>query len=170
MEKEIIELLRSTKRERIEELIAFLRRMGEEISKKYFFGSQNFNNLKSGLYYNSSVLNISNVIKSMGNEKIKEYLTLENMRKFKLNAKGITSLINTLGKDEKLDVIDAIKAVTINSAYQYFEENIKGSIEIGKFCDLVILENDILSVDVNKIKDIKVLATIIDGNIVYGGI
>ena len=84
-----------------EELIAFLRRMGEEISKKYFFGSQNFNNLKSGLYYNSSVLNISNVIKSMGNEKIKEYLTLENIRKFKLNAKGITSLINTLGKDEK---------------------------------------------------------------------
>ena len=46
----------------------------------------------------------------------------------------------------------------------------KISIEIGKFCDLVILENDILSVDVNKIKDIKVLATIIDGNIVYGGI
>ena len=84
-----------------EELIAFLRRMGEEISKKYFFDSQNFNNLKSGLYYNSSVLNISNVIKSMGNEKIKEYLTLENIRKFKLNAKGITSLINTLGKDER---------------------------------------------------------------------
>lgn len=84
-----------------EELIAFLGRMGEEISKKYFFDSQNFNNLKSGLYYNSSVLNISNVIKSMGNEKIKEYLTLENIRKFKLNAKGITSLINTLGKDER---------------------------------------------------------------------
>ena len=84
-----------------EELIHFLHRMGDEISKKYFLGSQNFNNLKSGLYNNSSVLNISNVIKSMGIEKIKEYLTLENIRKFKLNAKGITNLINTLGKDER---------------------------------------------------------------------
>ena len=84
-----------------EELIHFLERMGDEISKKYFFDNQSFYKLQSGHYDNSSVLNISNVIKSMGIEKIKEYLTLENIRKFKLNAKGITNLINTLGKNER---------------------------------------------------------------------
>lgn len=73
-------------------------------------------------------------------------------------------------KEQSLTREEAIDSFTIDGAYASFEENIKGSIEIGKFCDLVILENDILSVDVNKIKDIKVLATIIDGNIVYGGI
>ena len=48
--------------------------------------------------------------------------------------------------------IPAIKAVTINGAYQYFEEDTKGSIEPGKRADLVIIDKDILSIDKEEIE------------------
>lgn len=72
-----------------------------------------------------------------------------------------------IGKDQKIPVYDALKAVTINAAYQYFEENEKGSIREGKRADLVILDRSPLEVDVNEIKNIKVLITIKDGNVIY---
>lgn len=64
-----------------------------------------------------------------------------------------------LGKEEQIPVIEAIKAVTINAAYQYGEENIKGSIEVGKFADFVVLEENPLRVNKEKIKEISVLKT-----------
>ena len=72
-----------------------------------------------------------------------------------------------LGEDQKLSVMDAIKAVTINGAYQYFEENIKGSIEPGKYADFVILDKNPLEVDEKSIKNIQVLETIKLGNTIY---
>lgn len=72
-----------------------------------------------------------------------------------------------LGENQRIPVIDAIKAVTINGAYQNFEENIKGSIEIGKYADLVILDKNPLKVEVDKIKEIKVLETIKQGNSIF---
>lgn len=72
-----------------------------------------------------------------------------------------------LGEDEKVTVLDAIKAVTINAAYQYFEENEKGSIKEGKFADLIIVDKNPLKVDVDDIRNIKVLETIKNGKTVY---
>lgn len=69
--------------------------------------------------------------------------------------------------NEKLSVIEALKLFTINSAYSSFEENIKGSLEIGKLADLIILDKDIFEIDETEIKNITVETTIIDGNIVY---
>ena len=63
--------------------------------------------------------------------------------------------------------MEAIKAVTINGAYQYFEEDTKGSIEPGKRADLVIIDKDILSIDKEEIENIKVLETIKDGNTIF---
>ena len=63
--------------------------------------------------------------------------------------------------------MEAIKAVTINGAYQYFEEDIKGSIEPGKRADLVIIDKDVLSIDKEEIENIKVLETIKDGNTIF---
>lgn len=69
--------------------------------------------------------------------------------------------------EQKISVEDAIKCYTINSAYASFEENIKGSIEVGKLADLVVLSEDILTIDPVKIKDTKVLITIFNGEVVY---
>lgn len=72
-----------------------------------------------------------------------------------------------IGADQKISVYDALKGVTINAAYAYFEEEEKGSIKVGKRADLVILDQNPLKVDPMTIKDIKVLETIKDGVTVY---
>ncbi len=72
-----------------------------------------------------------------------------------------------LGENQKISVIEALKAVTINAAYQYFEEGIKGSIEVGKQADFIILNENPIKVNPDKIKDILVLETIKNGEIIY---
>jgi len=72
-----------------------------------------------------------------------------------------------LGPNERIKPIEALKAITINAAYQYHEENRKGSLKVGKLADMVILDQDPLTIDPLKIKDIKVLETIKEGKSVY---
>lgn len=62
---------------------------------------------------------------------------------------------------------DALKMYTINNAFASFEENLKGSIEKGKFADLVVLSNDPLTCHEDSIKHIKPLLTILNGKIVF---
>ena len=72
-----------------------------------------------------------------------------------------------LDQEECLSVYDALKAVTINGAYQYFEEEEKGTISIGKRADFVILSDNPLDIEKESIKDMKVMATYKDGELVY---
>lgn len=72
-----------------------------------------------------------------------------------------------LGEDQCVSVWEALKAVTIGAAYSYFEENEKGSLKAGKNADLVILDQNPLTVDPMAIRDIKVLTTIKDGEVVF---
>ena len=72
-----------------------------------------------------------------------------------------------LGEDEKISVLEAIKAVTINSAYQYGEEDVKGSLKAGKKADLIIVDRNPLNVDKNELRNIKILETIKDGKTIY---
>lgn len=74
---------------------------------------------------------------------------------------------NVIGEDQKISVYDALKAVTINAAFQYSEEDSKGSLKDGKRADLVILDKSPMEVDPMEIKDIKVLETIKDGKTIY---
>ena len=62
---------------------------------------------------------------------------------------------------------EALKALTINGAYQYFEENEKGSIVNGKVADFVILDRNPMSVDPEAIRDIRVLATIKEDRLIW---
>jgi predicted amidohydrolase YtcJ len=78
-----------------------------------------------------------------------------------------TSTGRIVGGEEAIDVMDALRVYTYNGAYLEKEEYMKGSIEEGKLADLVVLDKDILSVDPEDIKDIKVLKTIVGGTIVY---
>ena len=72
-----------------------------------------------------------------------------------------------LGEGEKLTPYEALKAVTINAAYQYFEEDTKGVLMPGRQADLVILSEDPTKIDPMKIRDIKVLKTIKSGEDLY---
>lgn len=72
-----------------------------------------------------------------------------------------------IGKNQSISVMEAIKLYTWNGAYASFEEEIKGSIEVGKLADLVILNDSILRVNPSQIKDLNVETTIIDGEIVF---
>lgn len=72
-----------------------------------------------------------------------------------------------LGPDQRVDVMTALKAMTIWPAYQHFEENIKGSIEPGKQADFVILSQDPTAIDPEKLHDIAVVETIKKGKSVY---
>lgn len=72
-----------------------------------------------------------------------------------------------LGPDQRVEPWDALKAMTLWPAYQYFEENSKGSIEKGKVADFVILSDNPLTVERSQIADIQVLETIKSGQVVY---
>ena len=72
-----------------------------------------------------------------------------------------------LGNDERISVYDALKAVTVNAAYQYFEEKEKGTIEKGKKADLIILDKNPLDCKGEELKNIKVLSTFKEGKRVY---
>ncbi len=66
-----------------------------------------------------------------------------------------------------LSRIEALKSLTIWNAYAGFEEDIKGSIEVGKLADLVVLSKDILTVPEEEIKKTEVLYTIVGGEVKY---
>lgn len=72
-----------------------------------------------------------------------------------------------LGKEQKITVEEAIKGVTINSAYQYFEENQKGSIKVGKNADFIIVDKNPLEVKNDELKNINILYTIKNGEVIY---
>jgi predicted amidohydrolase YtcJ len=64
-----------------------------------------------------------------------------------------------LGEEQKISTYDALKAITINAAYQHFEDDIKGTIEVGKQADLVVLSKDPLKIDTENLLEIDVVAT-----------
>ncbi len=70
--------------------------------------------------------------------------------------------------EQKLTVAEAVEAYTMGSAYAEFQEKQKGSIAPGKLADMVVLSDDIFSIDPAKIRDVKVLKTIVGGKVVWG--
>jgi predicted amidohydrolase YtcJ len=69
--------------------------------------------------------------------------------------------------EEKLSVEEAIRLFTVNGAYASYEEDMKGTIEVGKLADMVVLTDSPLEVSPYAIKDIRVDCTILGGRIVY---
>ncbi|OGO01928.1 MAG: hypothetical protein A2Y90_06060 [Chloroflexi bacterium RBG_13_52_12] len=72
-----------------------------------------------------------------------------------------------LGSEECINVEQAIRSYTINGAWQDHQDNIRGSIEVGKLADFTVIGDDILTIDPNKIHEIPVLYTIVGGKTVY---
>lgn len=78
-----------------------------------------------------------------------------------------TGFGSVLGRRERVNAYEALKAVTINAAHQIFEENRRGSIDVGKLADFVVLDKDPLSEMSYELKDIKVLMTIKKDDVIY---
>lgn len=72
-----------------------------------------------------------------------------------------------IGPEQRISPMDALRATTINAAHQNFEEKDRGSIEVGKWADLIVLSANPVTVDPMTIKDIKVVETIVEGKSVY---
>ena len=84
--------------------------------------------------------------------------------------RGIHSLVNretstgaSLDKSEAISVYEAIAAYTILGAYAGKEEAIKGSLEVGKLADFLVLDNDIFEIDSSRLADVKVAQTFVAG-------
>lgn len=82
-------------------------------------------------------------------------------------AKRVTKTGVSLSEEERISVYDALKAITVYAAYQYGEENEKGTIAEGKCADFVILDKNPLESAIDEVKGIKVLQTIKNGVCVY---
>jgi predicted amidohydrolase YtcJ len=72
-----------------------------------------------------------------------------------------------VGAEQKISRQEALRLATINNARLMFAEGVTGSIEPGKFADLVVLSDDILTSREDRIRDAEVLMTMVGGQIVY---
>lgn len=71
------------------------------------------------------------------------------------------------GADERVSIQDAIRAYTINSAYINFDERIKGTLEPGRLADMVVMGDDLLTMDSNRLKDARIDMTIVGGRVLF---
>ncbi|HNH30344.1 MAG TPA: amidohydrolase family protein, partial [bacterium] len=69
--------------------------------------------------------------------------------------------------DQKLSILEALRAFTIDAAYAGFEETQKGSLTVGKMADIVVLSKDITTADPREILNTHVVWTMVGGKIVY---
>ena len=72
------------------------------------------------------------------------------------------------GAAQKLSREQALRAMTVNGAYLSFEEKLKGSIEAGRYADLVVIRDDHLAIPEDRIIDIVTVMTMVGGRIVFG--
>ena len=76
---------------------------------------------------------------------------------------------NVFYPDQRMSREEALKSYTWNAAYAAFEEDIKGSLEVGKLADIVVLSQDIMTIPEDEIPSTEVIYTIVGGEIVYRG-
>jgi len=69
--------------------------------------------------------------------------------------------------EESLTVEEALRTYTLNAAYASFDEDKKGTIEVGKFADLTFLSENLVEVPPDKIRNVMVEMVLVDGKIVY---
>lgn len=78
---------------------------------------------------------------------------------------GIHAAVNS--GPRSISVLEAVKAYTLSPAYAEFQEREKGTIEAGRLADLVMLSDDIFNIARGRIRDTRVVLTVLDGRVVY---
>ena len=79
--------------------------------------------------------------------------------------KGMSGAVYAAG--EAISMEEAIRAYTLTGAWMLFEEDVKGSLEAGKYADMIVLSEDLLSIDPEQIMDVEVEQTWLAGELVY---
>ena len=79
--------------------------------------------------------------------------------------KGMSGKVH--GPGERLSMPEAIIGYTRNGSYLTFEEDRKGTFEVGKLADLIVHSEDLLTIDPERIMDVEIDMTIVDGKILY---
>jgi hypothetical protein len=74
---------------------------------------------------------------------------------------------HTFHGDQRMSRMEALKAYTLLNAYAAFEENVKGSIVVGKLADVTVLSKDITKAPDEEIRSAKVVYTIVGGKVAY---
>lgn len=82
----------------------------------------------------------------------------------------LSSSGTVVGPEQRIAVLDALRAITIWGAWQFHEEDCKGSLEPGKLADMTILDENPLTVPAESIKDIPIAATIVGDKLVFGSV
>lgn len=100
----------------------------------------------------------------------KDVETLVKEKKWVISKEGITNPANFENgwyPDQKLTIDEAVKCFTKWAAYAVFEENKKGTIEIGKWADFTVLDKDIFKIEPKEILNTNVVMTVVNGKAVY---
>lgn len=116
-----------------------------------------------------------------GNEPYRNFLNSKSILVFGSDASitdfnpilGIHAAVNSVKSinrvKQAISVDEAVYAYTAGAAYGEFQEKVKGTIAVGKLADFVILSDDIFKIPSDRIKNSRVLMTIVDGKIVFDG-
>lgn len=91
----------------------------------------------------------------------------DTMRVLSATVNRVTRSNQVIGPAHRVDPLTALKAMTLWAAYQHFEEETKGSVEVGKLADFAILSDNPLTIDPLKIADIQVVETVKKGKTIY---
>ncbi len=119
---------------------------------------------EEGAYVWNSLLENSTIICNGTDSPVENIDPISN---YYSSVTRITKDGNSFFPEQKLSRLDALKTLTINGAYAAFEENIKGSLEIGKLADITILSQNLLTIPDDEILNTKVVYTIVGGKIKY---
>jgi predicted amidohydrolase YtcJ len=87
-----------------------------------------------------------------------------------LDARNPSSNVQIRYPDQALTRAQALKGMTLDAAYASFREHDLGSLTPGKKADFVVLDRDIMTIPIAEVLETKVLATVVDGDVVYGSL
>ena len=131
---------------------------------KEYLPEANANNI--GLW--NSLLQSSRFITAGSNFPYSNYISPISLIYMLVNRQSLDTVVSGFANmNQKLTVLDAVKAFTVYSAYASFEEKTKGMLEKGMYADFVVLSDDIFSVSPDKIKNIEVLKTFVNGKMIF---
>ncbi len=71
---------------------------------------------------------------------------------------------------ERIGLNEAIAAYTINAAYLNAIDDMTGSVEVGKYADLIVLDQDLFQIPIQDVSDVQVLLTLLEGEVMYGNL